>query len=208
MKTPKACRQCRESKRRCTRRGPGDPCDTCDQRRLHCDGHLNRQYHGCRRALVAKKPIIQERANEQTVHVGPPGDDEAPSLPKGTAVELVNHYLDKIHDRPHSLFHPAILRAQVQEGTVSDCVLFAICALGSRFSANPDTRQLETSLAMESKRLLQAGLEQISLENIQTFLLLALLDFGNGNSSSEILFFRKLTRLASVAPILSQLEFR
>lgn len=190
MKVPTACRQCRESKRKCTRQGPGEHCDTCRQRSLPCDGYLGRHHQCNNRLLPAGQYFTKNDEAPRTPHHST--DEEGLNLPRGIAVEFVDHYLDKIHDRPHSLFHPPTLRAQVRQGLVGKPLLYAICALGAKFSANPDTRAWEARLAAESKQLLQADLENVCLENIQTLLLIALLNLGNGNASSEALFFREL----------------
>lgn len=113
-----------------------------------------------------------------------------PDLSHGTAIELVDHYLDKFHGRPHSIFHPATLRSQVQNGTLNEALLYAICAIGCKFSGNPDTRNQGSNLATESKRLLQADISHICLENIQACILVAMLSVGHGDSASEALFFR------------------
>lgn len=184
----KACSQCRESKRKCIRRGSGDSCVTCHERRLVCDGHLRHCQQGHRRLLASGQAIGDHRGHIH--HLEPCADQQDLSLPVGMAVELVEHYLSKLHDRPHSLFHPASLRAQVRENGVKKALLYAICALGSKFSANPDARRRQSRLVAESKQLLQADLEHMCLENIQTSILIATLCVGDGNVSSKMLFFR------------------
>ncbi|KAK5058864.1 hypothetical protein LTR84_011128 [Exophiala bonariae] len=113
-------------------------------------------------------------------------------------IELVEHYLDKFDGRPHSIFHPATLRAQVRDGALKQTVLYAICAIGCKFSANPETRAQGFYLLAESKRLLQADLSNICLENIQACILIALLSVGHGESGSEALFFRIATAMAEI----------
>lgn len=111
-------------------------------------------------------------------------------LPRETAVELVECYLDKVHDRPHSIFHPPTLRKQLRNGAVGQTLLCAICAVGSKFSPDPDRRTMEACLAAEAKRRLKADLENICIENIQACILVALTSAGNCQIPSEALFIR------------------
>lgn len=117
-----------------------------------------------------------------------------------TAVELVELYLDKVHDRPHSIFHPATLRDQLRNGTVGRALLCAICAIGSKFSPYPDRRALEGRLNMEAKRLLQADIDNVCLENIQTCILIAIMSAGDCETSSEALFVRTSPLILWIGP--------
>jgi hypothetical protein len=45
---------------------------------------------------------------------------------------LVSLYLRFIHDKPHSLFHPSLLRKRVREETLPMAVLYGIMALAAR----------------------------------------------------------------------------
>ncbi|KAM5350919.1 hypothetical protein ACJ41O_003642 [Fusarium nematophilum] len=192
MKPPTACRQCRESKRRCIRQGPGNACVTCHKRRLQCDGQLRTQT-ASQLSLLPKQPGIQQSALPEA------------DLSADVAQELVEHYLVKIHNRPHSLFHPPTLRDQVRQGSLGRALLLAICSMGSRFSSDAEIRSLELPLTQESKRLLQADIENICLENIQTCILIANLCAGQSNPSSEALYFRKRIPL-SRCPGLTEIE--
>lgn len=181
MKVPKACRQCREGRRKCVRENLGESCIPCKKRNLVCAGKLRPKNTV---APVLPKPALGEVG-------GNPSGAAIVGLTEEVVVELVELYLDRIHDRPHSLFHPSTLRAQVRSGTVGKALLYAICSIGSRFSKNAETRQMETQLTLESKRLLQANLEHVCIENIQTSILIAMLSAAHCNPSSEALFFRK-----------------
>ncbi|KIW52211.1 hypothetical protein PV05_07872 [Exophiala xenobiotica] len=119
-------------------------------------------------------------------------------LSHGTAIELVDHYLDKFCGRPHSIFHQATLRSQVRNGSLNEALLYAVCAIGCKFSGNPYIRGQGSSWAAESKRLLQADISNICLENIQACILVAMLSVGHGDSASEALFFRIATALAEI----------
>ncbi|KAK1708004.1 fungal-specific transcription factor domain-containing protein [Colletotrichum lupini] len=188
MKPPKACRQCRESKRKCLRRilAVGEPCDTCRARSLPCASSLSRVPPSPLPLLPRPEPA-PSLSNTSTPTST---KTEGISLPLHTAVLLVDYYLDKLHNRPHSLFHPAKLRQEVQDGSISRILLLAICSMGSRFALDEETRALEAGLMEESKRMLLANLENVCVENIQACILIANLCAAHLNPSSEALFFR------------------
>jgi hypothetical protein len=185
MKTPKACRQCREGKRRCIRptQAVGEPCEPCEKRKLRCAGILGRQPPAA--TLLFPKP---ER--KPPVDGAASVDSEALDISPEVATILVQYYLVKLHNRPHSLFHPARLLKQVADGSLSRPLLLALCSMGSRFSPDRTLRAREMCLMDESKRLLLADLENICVENIQTCILIANLCAAHLNPTSEALFFR------------------
>ncbi|KFZ14497.1 hypothetical protein V501_03196 [Pseudogymnoascus sp. VKM F-4519 (FW-2642)] len=119
-------------------------------------------------------------------------------LPQDVIVGLVEHYINKLHDRPHSLFHLPTLRKRVQNREINKALLLAICSLGSRFSAEPEICMLQEQLTAESKRLILADLENICLEGIQTCILIANLCAANAKPSSEALFFRIAISMAQI----------
>lgn len=45
---------------------------------------------------------------------------------------LMKLYLRFIHDKPHTLFHPSLLREQVKSGTLPKAVLNGIMAIAAR----------------------------------------------------------------------------
>lgn len=192
MKSPRACRQCRESKRKCVRRILGEPCNACQQRRLKCGAEISTSIQiagGSSESSAAAANLVSSQ--DQQPSQSSQNQEEyrnSANLPWEMTVSLVDHYLDEVHDRPHSIFHPATLRTQVRDGSVGGALLCAICAIGSKFSSIPDRRALEARLTTEAKRLLQADLENVCLENVQACILVALLSAGNCQSSSEALF--------------------
>lgn len=179
MRYPRACTQCRESKRKCKRDGLDQPCIQCTQRRLRCT-LIPRSANSRPTALAPQEPAA-------CYH------DANPLICLSGALkhDLVNLYLEKLHDRPHSLFHASTLRAQVRGGSVSPALLLALCSAGSRFSHDPGTRALEMRLMNESKRLLLSNLESMSVENVQCCILIANLCAAHLNPTSEALFFRE-----------------
>ncbi|KAF5551877.1 nadh dehydrogenase [Fusarium mexicanum] len=68
----------------------------------------------------------------------------------------------------------------------------------SKFSNKTDDRALESPLTKEAKRLVQADLENVCIENVQTCILLSLLSAGNCHTSSETLFLRIAIGMAEV----------
>lgn len=179
MGAAKACQQCRDAKRKCLRREAVGSCAQCIKRNIVCSNELS-----VRRApqLVPGHSRMIEQQEEL---------EESIDLPEEIVIELVEHYIDKIHDRPHSLFHLPTLRESVRTGNINRASLMAMCSIGSRFSIHPEIRMLGEHLTAESKRLILAGLEDISLESIQTCILVANLCAADGRPSSEALFFRK-----------------
>ncbi|KAF5536721.1 hypothetical protein FPHYL_12931 [Fusarium phyllophilum] len=171
MKPPKACTECRRTKRKCTRQNGqlGDSCDQCQLKHLKCTS--------CLTNVTARTLALLP--NLTTI-----------DIPVNVATRLVDHYLTKLHNRPQSLFHPATLKKQVQDGSVNKALLLSICSMGARFDAHDRIRSLESTYIGESKRLLLADLENICIENVQTCILIANLYAAHLNPSSEALFFR------------------
>ncbi|KAK7729291.1 hypothetical protein SLS63_006164 [Diaporthe eres] len=118
---------------------------------------------------------------------------------------LVEIYLTKIHGQAHSIFHPPTLRRELRNNSVPRALLYAMSAIGSKFSPDPQHRKAGRHLALEAKRLLQADMENICLENIQACILVSMLSAGDCHISSEALFIRmgmsmaEMTKLESVA---------
>jgi hypothetical protein len=194
MKAPRACWHCRQSKRKCSRRGPCEPCDPCQRKHLQCGFELGGELH---------RPV-QNSLSLNPEHVrrrGPVGSNEGRThshtsthgvdLPPRLATHRVDLYLGEFHDRTQSIFHAATLRAKVTHGNVSSALLYAICAMGCKFWTDPERRVLEPRLTEAAKCLLKADLENICVENIQTCIILANLNAGNGIPHSQALYLRK-----------------
>lgn len=181
MRPPKACHRCRQSKRKCTRRSGrvGDACDQCQAKNLKCAGSLTT-------ALVRPLPLLPRNDNPREAAL-----PDAVDVTIDVAVRLVGFYLTKLHNRPHSLFHPVTLRSNVQDGSINKALLLALCSMAARFDEDDHIRSLESSYMDESKRLLLSNLERICVENVQTCILLANLYAAHLNPTSEALFFRK-----------------
>lgn len=205
MKAPRACRPCREGKRKCTRQAlrVGDPCHACQRRKIHCTGIKPAPRTSPASLLPGPGPSSRETEKGQNVNTdelgsrsvfhsrqGGRGVEEGIEIDLDTALQLIDYYLRKVHDRSHSLFHPTLLREKVRSGSLSRTLLLALCSMGSRFSQDEGIRGLEMKLMNEAKALLLSDIENICVENVQTCIILANLCAAHMNPSSEALFFR------------------
>lgn len=202
MKVAKACRHCRVGKRKCIRTSPERPCQPCTARNLSCPSTIGTS--NTERALLYPKP--SPRYTEPRILLDQVGASEISllddlALSVETVDEFIRLYLEKIHDRPHSLFHPATLLKQLREGSLDKALLYAICATGCRFSHRAGSRLLESPMTAKSKHLFMVNLENICIENIQTCVLLANLSAANCNHASEALFFRESLLIRTVSPL-------
>lgn len=184
MKPATACRHCRVAKRRCIREGSGLTCTPCRQRNLACGS-----------ADTQRREVRDTTRRTGPRHRASPSRDGSPAdiancLSRGEFAELVENYLTKLHGQAHSIFHPPTLRSQLRSNSLPRVLLYAISALGSKFSPNPEHREVGRHLALEAKRLLQADMENICLENVQACILVSMLCAGNCHVSSEALFIR------------------
>lgn len=120
------------------------------------------------------------------------------ALSEAGVTDLVHTYLTLIHDRPHSLFHKASLWNDIRQRTISPQLLYSICSLGCSLSKDAETHALNKPFSLEAKRLLQADLENVCLENIQTLILLANICAAELCPSSETLYFGIANRMAHI----------
>lgn len=179
----KSCQQCRDAKRRCVysqHDSSGPSCIRCLHRQLPCSRsrRLAVQPPIAPASPVTKSPDLSNKIDEFLA------DDRSVAL-------LVHEYMYKIHGRPHSIFHAATLWRDIREGRASKALILSLCAMGAHLSDEPTLKSLRTLLTAESQRLLQADLDRVCLETVQTCILVANLCVANGNSSAEFLFFRK-----------------
>jgi hypothetical protein len=186
-----SCQQCRDAKRKCIPGKDDDSlpsCSRCLRHRLVCSRSQIQEL--VRKRLEARQPFARPSTESQTQTKRV--DD---FLRDDRSVHaLVHEYLAKIHGRPHSIFHAATLWKHIRERRASKALILAICAMGAHVSTEPTLRSLEPVLTAESKQLLKIDIERVCLENIQTCILVANLCVAHANASSELLFFRKLSR--------------
>lgn len=180
MKLAKACRQCRDGKRKCDKTTTGVACKQCTRRKLHCSSDT----------AVLERPTLSPQTRVPiSVHTLPPLDVRR---------ELCGLYISHIHDKPHTLFHEPTLRQQVEDGSVSRAILYGVMGLSARFSAHAEICLQSERFALESKRELKADLENICLENVQACIIVGNLCGAAGNNDSEALFFGVAMRLAKI----------
>ncbi len=113
------------------------------------------------------------------------------ALSSEATVQLVELYLRFVHDRPHSLFHEKSLWEEIRVGTIPEALLLAICAVGCRFSNEAEQYNLSPALTTRSSFLFSRQLEEISLANIQTTILLANLYAATQKNELEALYYGK-----------------
>lgn len=184
MKQATACRQCRIAKRKCVPGGSDQPCTPCRQRNLAC-GSADTQRRELRRARRTETRRTLSRSNNEA------STEVIDRLSSGDIVGLVEIYLTKIHGQAHTIFHPPTLKRQLRNDSVPKALLYAMAAIGSKFSTGPQNGDVGRHFALEAKRLLQADMENICLENIQACILVSMLSAGNCHINSEALFIRK-----------------
>ncbi|KAE9376698.1 hypothetical protein N431DRAFT_183107 [Stipitochalara longipes BDJ] len=185
MRKVQACRQCRDTKRKCHFELGQQACASCSQRGLQCSKapagpHVLRPATPRRfmsNAYVAAAELVVD-------------------IPDSVVVDLVNNYLTCIHDKPHSLFHLPSLWESIQRKSISTKLLYSICALGCRISSDENIRLLEPRLSTTAKRLFQLTLADVNLEAIQTCILIANICGVEADSPSEALYFGIATRMA------------
>ncbi|ETS82474.1 hypothetical protein PFICI_04350 [Pestalotiopsis fici W106-1] len=204
MKRATACERCRLIRRRCMRRGLGQACSLCQSRNLQCSFAKSE-------ILRAPRPIwvcpASQRIAAQSTTIDAPDTTATRDvtaielLPASTVREMVEHYLTKLHDRPHSLFHPQSLLRSIEDGTIKKALLYSICSLGCRFMATSSLRDLETVFMAESKSLLQADFEHVSVQNIQACILVANLCAAHLQTQSEALYFRMANSIMQIMEV-------
>lgn len=172
MKVAKSCRQCRTAKRKCTfDTGSRSACLICAQKGLECSLIRLNPTH--------PKPIAPAATtSESSAKV----NDESRN-------QLVDIYLARIHDKPHTLFHPATLKSRVQAGALPEPVLFSILALAARFSSHQDTRERACDLFQAAKESFKRTLDEVTLDNVHAAALIGNICGVEGDASGESLFF-------------------
>lgn len=183
MRQSTACAQCRSSKRRCKAQAPGQPCTGCSRSKISCSflrGHTVTQ-------------SLAPRPTEEPIAIVPPcrdrKDHEVESLSVDDIEELCQAYFYYIHDRPHSLFHLRSFWESFKQESLDQCLLYSICALAACLSKRTYLKTLGPAFALQSKQLLHARLEDISLAKVQTCILLANYCAAVIEPSSEALYF-------------------
>lgn len=169
MKPATACLQCRQRKLKCRSRAPMTACLNYLSKQRPCSS-------------VVTKPSQATRAHDA------PRLDPV-SLPVPLALQMVDDYIRCLHDRPHSLFHVPTLRRAVIAGTLGRALLLSICSLGCRFSTEQTVRDMRIELFAEASSYLTVLVENTTLENVQTCILLANISSAESKPSAEAMYF-------------------
>ncbi|KAL4799950.1 hypothetical protein BDV19DRAFT_354087 [Aspergillus venezuelensis] len=183
MKVAKSCRQCRAAKRKCTRADSSShlACTLCGQRGLDCS--LIAGLKPKLPQIIAPAVMVPQRAEQLSNHARD---------------ELVDLYLQLIHDKPHTLFHPASLKARVQTGSLLNATLFSILALAARFSKDQHIRNQTMSIFQKAKESFKRTLEDVNLDNVHAAALIGNLCGVEGDPRGESLFFGIAIRMAQI----------
>ncbi|KAH7085650.1 NADH dehydrogenase [Paraphoma chrysanthemicola] len=201
MKHPTACLECRVTKVKCAR-DPNQPrgaCLTCKSRNLECSlPTLNPKE---RATILRSHPQPRPLAPASSVPLE--HENLASELPENIQ-EFIGLYLSLIHGRPHSLFHEQSLWLQYNEGSLPESLSTAICGLGCRLSERESDRNLAPAFIRKSKTLLAHQLEDITVTNIQTCILLANSYAAEQNHKLEALYFGIANRMAYVLELHKQ----
>ncbi|KAL3497078.1 hypothetical protein BJX62DRAFT_2795 [Aspergillus germanicus] len=182
MKVAKSCSQCRAAKRKCrTGATPNSACAMCAHKGQNCSLltslSLNRQKFI---APAATETTIWKEVNDEVRD------------------ELVDVYLRLIHDKPHTLFHPATLRTRVQAGSLPEAVLYSILAFAARLAGDHTIQERAKVFSHIAKEALKRTIDKVTLDNVHASALVGNLCGIEGDSSGESLFFGVSFRMAQI----------
>ncbi|KAK6385589.1 hypothetical protein LTS17_001158 [Exophiala oligosperma] len=113
--------------------------------------------------------------------------------------ELVHLYFAHIHNTHHSLFHEPTVLSQVRNGSLPEVLLYAMMALGSRFSESPSLASVERrSRGIEPAQRAFAlfDMTDISVTTVQAAVLLGTICFTESKAEAESLYYAVANRLA------------
>ncbi|KAE8165484.1 hypothetical protein BDV40DRAFT_286215 [Aspergillus tamarii] len=184
MKVAKSCSQCRVAKRKCTPDPVRDArCLQCSTRQQSCSWSLTR--NAIPRLLPVDSPSPYPQLWVETVE-------------DGIRDELVDLYLELIHDKPHTLFHPSHLKSRVRNGSLPKGTLYSILALAARFSTSLGIRERTKDLFQSARDRVKMSLDDITLDNVHATILIGNLCGSEGDSSGEALYFGIAFRMAQI----------
>ncbi|KAF2022380.1 hypothetical protein BU24DRAFT_338881 [Aaosphaeria arxii CBS 175.79] len=183
MRIASACKECRSKKRRCKVRDYG-PCEQCARKGTSCSLDLGNRLPKVPAFL--SPPVVQ----------GP-----VEVLSTAFAIELVDLYLELLHGKPHTLFHPSRLRQQVRESSLSDRLLYSIAGLAARFHPSPLVQSKREHYIELAKADLKACMDDFSLATIQACILVGHLCGAENDRNRESLFFAVGFRIAHIVEL-------
>lgn len=171
MKVAKSCTQCRAAKRKCIGgTAPNSACTMCTQKGKHC----------------SLRVIVNSNRRIAPVTTA---SDPSTVVSDDVRDELIDLYLRSIHDKPHTLFHPASLKSRVADGSLPNAVLFSILSFAARLSTDRTVRDRAGSFFQTAKEALKKTIDEVTLDNIHATVLIGNICGAEGDSNAESLFF-------------------
>lgn len=186
MRLPTSCRECRVGKRKCIPDPAGKHfrCLVCKSRRIHCSN-----------TAVPRPPLTSQLGGSadhpESLTTSALTVQRAATGPSSQEFEFVDLYFRYIHDRPHSLFHEKSIWEALRHGTLPEHLWRAMCVLGCRLAPQQAKRDLAPAFADQSRILLDQQLEHLSIENVQTCVLLGNWYTAVQNADLQITYFGK-----------------
>ncbi|KAL4786288.1 hypothetical protein BJX76DRAFT_130362 [Aspergillus varians] len=182
MKVARSCRQCRAAKRKCTFGDlPNSACTHCAQKSLDC-------------SLLAGLNWDRPR------FIAPARTGAGCSAKVSDEVrdQLIDLYLQLIHDKPHTLFHPATLLSRVRTRSLPDATLFSILALTARLSSEQTVQERAKDFFQTAKESFKRTLDDVTLDNVHAAALIGNMCGVEGDPNGESLFFGISFRMAQI----------
>ena len=137
-------------------------------------------------------------------------DAHTPLPPRSVLLKLVEIYFTHVNNQTYGFLHRPTFLRHIEEGKITDGLLYSICAISARFSPThappPLTRQSTKEkpayhagepYAIEARKLALHEFDKPTVENVQTLLLLALHDFGGKKGQKAWMFAGMAIRMAS-----------
>lgn len=127
MKISTSCIQCRAGKRKCVVEAQGLSCQHCLKQKKQCSFR--------RSPLRPTRLLPHAQRKQQTVSTSSELCIQAIGETLDTVLEatLIDLYLSLIHDKPHTLFNPNMLRKRLRDETLPRSIIYSIMALAARY---------------------------------------------------------------------------
>ncbi|KAI9484046.1 MAG: fungal-specific transcription factor domain-containing protein [Benjaminiella poitrasii] len=219
VRASQACVHCRKKKIKCDENKPS--CTQCQEANVICEytepkkrgprkGYvqlLEERLGQMERKLMGPGIIntsMSDEDNSRSLSSSPINNQPSPiqlykNLERSSdlpSVEIVNHLVDIFFKYINSVFpvvHRAILKKQIQDGTVSRPLLYSVLAISARFSDHPMIKTNPPYLAGEqfaekALSLVDASTLQPNLKNIQFWAIMSCLEYGRASGSKSWIY--------------------
>lgn len=154
-------------------------------------------------ALNIPSPTTSVRSTKAEAHT--------PLPPRSVLLKLVEIYFTHVNNQTYGFLHRPTFLRHIEEGKVSDGLLYSVCAISARFSTTyaPPSLSRKPSdketpayhagepYAIEARKLALRDFDKPTVQNVQTLLLLALHDFGAKKGQKAWMFAGMAIRMAS-----------